>query len=643
MSIFKHNNIEINKSKKELKIHDTIEDYAQYISKHSKVHNKQIEFATKVTNRIYDNEDKSKVDVITARCGIGKSALIKALLSNLVNNYLAWGELTREDKLDHYGAIVVTDRLDRLEEIDKHEEISDRCYFMKYDKENTESKSREEFIDQLREQQKYPIVLISTQKYFRMSKKDRDQLYNWNNGTRQIVLIDEKPILFNPITINEKFISNIRIALDNCVESEQKNYLMDTFNKIENELNAIKKDYSSKYDVMWFKKSKETLLYNEEVDKEFFDILQENVSSTIYDNVLRLKQIYTDGCLFVNKKNKDQENTRNFILIESNVDKFETDKFKYYIFDATALNDKDYDIDKQKFNIVQINDTKKIKDINLYHIPVSTSQLTLLKKNYYIDVISKWINDNFKNDIFVATYGEKKGIFQRFNTLLNTNKLAYFGNIKGNNDWKEEQVMAHIGFNRQADTVYLQTYIYLNKKNEDWNIKDNNTIKKEIEELLCLEKGFFTNIAMCNIMKSQILVDTEQNIMRIKCRQFSNEEVCKIYIFASDDYTDYITRLRDKLKTNYKKFMPDQIDKEMAKHSTKNKKPPRNKEKTNPQVFLEWTEKQSKNRGRIIKFGEIARESGLTKEALKEVRKSNSYAKKWFDDHKGNKNGEYIA
>lgn len=619
---------------KKQKINFTINEFESLINKHTTIHKKQIKFAEKLLEDIY-NSTEMTVKVASARCGIGKSVFIKSFLNNLVNQNIYIGKVNRDSILENYGAIVITDSLERLHNIANYSEIKDRCYLMQYNKEDTENNNRIKFDRQIKEQYSYPILLITTQKYFKMSESERNNLYKWRKGNREVTLIDEKPILINNITIDEDYFNDIRAALHRVYEGDEKNYLLDGFSTIYNNLDSIRKKYSELYEKMWLKSDKSSLLINNEEDEKFFNILAKNVSSNIYQKVENLKRIYLDGCLFVSNKNKEQENIRQFILVDSNEDKFDLDKTKYYILDATAKNDIEYLIDKDKFQFLNIDDKKEVKDITIHHITFGSSQ-NRLKDINNIKTISKWINENF-NSVLVATYSNRRGILESFNKFLNTNDIIYFGNIKGKNSWDNLNNMIQIGFNRQSDVVYLSIYTQLYKKNLEWNNMNNKDIESEIDNIINLEKGFFTNDKMNDIMRSKILVDTEQNIMRIKCRHFSNKEQCNIYIVVNESYKGYIQRISDKLNTNYKSYLPI----EFSKYITENRKADEGRKRTNPQIIIEWIDK-NKGRGEV-KMADIRKETGLTSNQIKSARKKNKYIKVWFKDNEGNKRGYYVV
>ncbi|NRT78138.1 hypothetical protein [Clostridium beijerinckii] len=637
--------MDINKKVKEFKIKNTVIQYKKTIID---AHEKQLKFAEELTNEVYNNRYQDKVDVIVARCGMGKSVIIKALLNNLVNNYRFIGKVPRNDQLEPYGAIVITDNLYRLEEIMQTEGLIDRCYLFKgVSEEEIETNCRISFKDKIQEQFKYPVLLITTQKYFKMSAEERQFMYIWAKGKREVAFIDEKPMLTNEDIVNEKFLSEIKIALDCCREGTDKDYLLETFEKIYSDLSYIRKNYSSQYDTMWIKKSKETLLINADADKKFFEVLANNVSRYIFEKVKIVQRIYSEGCLFVNKKDEDQDNTRQLIVLNDNSDKFDLDKCKYFVLDATAFFDIDYTIDKDLFRYVPIDDKKEKSDINLYHVPFTASQRVLKNNPKAIEAVCKFINETCGEDVFVSTYGKKKGLYQKFVSQLNTKDVAYYGAIKGKNDWNDKDTMVHVGFNRQADTVYLLTYLYINmhrnlKSGFKWNESTEEEIKNKIDELLAVEstgadKGMFKELLMNHIMRSKIIVDSEQNIMRIKCRHFSNESICNVYVIAGNSYFEYINRLCDRLNATKFTFLPEIFE----EFKTDNRKPLNGKEKTNPQILKECLKGLEK--GTVVKMKDIIELSGLNRNQIKECKKSNTYIKNWFDEHKGDKNGSYVA
>lgn len=617
--------MDIDDKVKEFKIKRTVINYKETILN---VHEKQVKFAEEFTYFVYNDTKPDKVNIYPARCGMGKSVMIKALLDNLVNNYRFIGQATREQQIELYGAIVITDIIERLEEIKDTEGLQDRCYlFQGVSEEEIEANCVKEFKEKIYEQFKYPILLISTQRYFKMSKEEREFMYTWAKGKREVAFIDEKPILTSEDVVDERFLSEIKVSLHNCLEGEDKNYLLDTFEKIYSDLDYIRKNYSSQYDTMWVKKSKETLLINSDADKKFFSVLENNVSRYIFEKVKVIHRIYSEGCLFVNKKDKDQDNTRQFIVLNDNSDKFDIDKCKYHILDATSYFDIDYTIKKDLFKYIEIDDKKEKSDINIHHIPFSASQRTFKNKPEAIEATCKWINNTCGEDVFVSTYGKKKGLYQKFINELNTKEVAYYGAIKGKNNWKDKSCMVHIGFNRQADTVYLLTYLYIDKKRKhkfNWNEESDEKIKEKIDILLevhseGLEKGMFKDILMSNIMRSKIVVDSEQNIMRIKCRHFSNEDICNVFIIAGKTYINYVKMLCERLNATYMYY--DTLPIEFEEYKILNRETEDNRE-TIPQKILNWI--NNTWNGEEIRTKSMLAEIGISQKQFDKARENNT-------------------
>lgn len=622
---------EMSNVKREFKINQAISEYKNNIKY---VSDKQIEFAESVVSKVFNNNNE-KILVNHNRCGIGKSTIIKAVLNQLVNNYFYIGKRSRKDELDKFGAIVVTDKLERLEEIASYSGLEDRCYLMRYDKlEDDElyKNVRIEFLKQLNEQYKYPVVLISTQKYFKMKECERNRLYNWKNGKRSIKFIDEKPYIIDTEVIDEKYLSDIAIAIEALPKCKDKDYLLNYWRNIYGFIDNLRNSYTE-YDLNWISGNGTESIINQTLDKEFFNILSKYVTSRVYDNIERLKNINKNGCLFVSSSDKYQDNTRKLILIKNNIDKFDTDKCKNIIFDATAKYDIDYTI-SDKFQLFKSDDSKE-KDINIHHILTSTSQ-KMLTDNKHIEVIARYINTLDRN-IFVATYSKKRGIYQELSKLLNTENIEYFGNIKGRNDWASISNMAQIGMNRKSNYIYLITYIALTNIDKNWNeIKDKNKISNEIKELIKNDKGEFKNDKMTRIMESDLTVDTIQNIMRIKCRHFSNKDICNVFILCSPYLRNVTKKVSDVVNADRKEYIPNIFEEEKLM----NRKANDGKLKTNPQILLEYLKKLDK--GRVISTKEIYNESGLNKSQFDKAKKDNPILKEWFIQHKS-KRGEFIA
>lgn len=623
--------MELNEQIKQIKILKTIDEYIAEMSKWNPVHNKQKEFIETLVKHIYENNDNN-IEVVPARCGMGKSTAINSILYRLVNGI--FGETTTP--INGYGAILVTDSLERLEKTYEYKKLKNFTYLMKYNNDIIEAENRNDFREQVKEQFKYPIILLTTQKYFKMTKEERNILYKWYGGTRELCLMDEKPYLTKTIEINERYLADISVSLDEIKKCDDKVYILKTWKSIYNNLDVIREAMADKYTTMWLKNSKKCLLFSEDEDKKFFDVLSKYVKSCVYDDVLRLKDIYTQGCLFIASNNIDTDNSRKFILLYNNMDKFDVDKCKYYILDATAKFDIDYKIDK-RIKYMAIDDKKEDKDIRVNMIPFSTSQKKLKETGEYsnTNVIANWINKNFTDVLVACNRGSNGVIYNKLNKLLKTNNIEYFGNIKGKNSYESLNEMVHIGFNRFSDVTYLESYIILYDMASKFNKSANEDILEEINTLLKTEKGQFIDLKMKTVFVSKCVVDTVQNVMRIKCRHFTNTDKCNIWIITSKYYEDIVLRVADNIGADFKTFLP----KEFEDVKVMSRKPMEGKEMTNPQKVMKYL--NSLDKGAVIKTKDIYNKTGLTSKEFDKA-KNNENVSKWFKEHTI-KRGQYIA
>lgn len=617
---------------REFKVDMTTGEYVNNINKFGEVHPKQKKFIETITNEIYKNKEENDIKVIPSRCGIGKSTAIKSILHNLVSE-CCFGKPNPKN-YKGYGAIFITDSVRGLEDVYSYKNLNQYTYLLKYDGDNIESLNKKSFKEQIQDQYKFPIIMITTQRYFKMTQEERNILYKWAYGTREVCIFDEKPYLTETIEVSEEYLANIRISLEKIRKCEDKTKILDSWKKIYDDLDYIRDNMSEKYNTMWFKNSKNTLLFNVDEDKKFFNLLEKYVTSKIFDDVVKLKDIYSNGCLFISSNNIDTDNSRKFVLINDNMDKFDLNKCQYYIFDATAKFDIDYTID-DSINYLNIDDKKDKKDIMVTLIPYSTSQKRLKESDgeySHINTICKWIK-TIKDDVLVECNRGSNGIiYNRF--LKELNNVEYFGNIKGKNNYAEFNNCVQVGFNRASDVVYLETFIALTNKGKEWNTMEESSIDKEIEVLLSTEKGKFKSVMMLGIFRSKCIVDTVQNIMRIKCRNFSNTEPCNIYIITNDNYKDIVLRIVDIIGADFKTELPHIFE----ESKIMSRKPIEGKELTNPQKIAKYIGGLEK--GTIIKTKDIYNATGLNNKQFEKAKK-NDMISKWFTEHTVKK-GQYI-
>ena len=93
--------------------------------------------------------------------------------------------------------------------------------------------------------------------------------------------------------------------------------------------------------------------------------------------------------------------------------------------------------------------------------------------------------------------------------------LAYFGNLKGSNDYREYTKIIHLGFNRFSDYDYFSN-ICMNGTVDltDFQQCTQDQSQKQIKEYMQQYNGNYEYYPMQEVFVNSVLTDFEQNIFR---------------------------------------------------------------------------------------------------------------------------------
>ena len=473
----------------------TYEDFETYLPQYEFSEN-QRRFFKETFEIIMHNRDTSKVTCFADRPGIGKSTLIKTLMHCCIGYDIINGQ--REP----IGLVIITDSMRRLEGLsdgEKDRREAEECWgelfedwgikyhYKEFERNVIVLKSDVPFLEQLQKQHYKPIVLMSTQRYFMLSKKVRDQLFTFNHAgkvyKRNMVIFDECPYFSEIVQINSYNLAMIETALLEGLsdEVEDKEFVTREFSVFKNRLidqMAQNEKVRDKSDVILYWKDKRypTITPN---DTLFFKVVEDNMESltqkysAIMKDLESLREIARNGAIFYcyKKSNKNGSNyERSFVLVKDNREAFYLgqDK-KFFVFDATADIDPRYDLD-----YVEIMDGKKYNNplnMTITNVSIPTSRTTLCNKQSgkITDIIKNYVKNHAvcgigkERKVLIVTY---KNLCNRFNGEFD--HVGYFGNLKGFNDYKDIFKMAHIGLNRYSPLAYfifIVAVIWINIRN----------------------------------------------------------------------------------------------------------------------------------------------------------------------------------
>lgn len=518
---------------------------------------KQENFLKYIVNEIYSDTDTNKINVVPVRCGFGKSVAIKVILRNIIKDNI--------NNKKYNGIIVVTDSKKRLEEIKQDEELMNYAYYMRYIDENNTSiyELENSTKKQIIEQNSFPILLMTSQKYERLSNTARRSIYKWQNGERKIVIFDEKPFIYKTTVIDLQYMTDIKKEIEQS--KEDSDYLYEEFRKVDNYLEDKKQVMKEIGDIVWYKKNENSLLNNE---KEFLSKAKKNLNADIYYKIEQLIKFNAEGGLFVNKKNSKANNRKIFIKLNDNMSKFDND-IKYWIFDATSNKDVEYT--DNRFSILNIDDKKDNSNISLKWIMENSSKQSLKNRNYYkVKALNAFINNLLVNmdKLLIVTYKEY------INKLLDNEKIVkgYFGNLKGFNHYKDIENIVHIGLNRQPDYYYLSLFLLINK-----TIIDDLNLQEEyrcLDNIMHVNKEtfLFNNEEINNIMLSKMYIDFEQNVYRTRLRDFSFSGKINIYVMCKPQFTEFINIIQKYLNVKVKQIKPIEFEEAEKLYKSQNSK-----------------------------------------------------------------------
>lgn len=645
----------------------TWEDFATYLPQYN-FDEKQMEFFKDTFETIISNRDTSKVTCFSQRCGIGKSTFIHTFMHCCIGN------CTYNGRNKPQGLVVITDSIKRLEELsnsnkdrieaDKYwgeifEEWGVDNHYKEFENNVIVLKSDEPFKEQLINQHYRPIVLLSTQRYFMLSDKVREQLFSFTYRgkpmKRDIVIFDESPSFSEIVTIDSNNLTRIEAALYNGLSNEvqDKEFVIREYKAFKDRLldqmdekEKLRKD--SNVIIYWKDERYSSITPNDEL---LFKVISDNIEpltkeyNCILKDMLCLQEIAQHGAIFKSVKKKYGKYERSFVVVVDNRNCFYLNgDTKFFVFDATADIDPRYDLDYvelikgEKYNI-------PLK-LMITNVKITTSKNVLCrgkKSQAVINIIIKYLKEQLIEEkekwsnILIVVYSELLRTFRK-----EFKQVGYFGNLKGFNDFKDLYRMAHVGMNRFPNMAYF--FIYCGCHMEEYRNLQFMKEKESLQFFDSIDKNKnkeYENI-ITQIMLRCMLADFEQNIFRLAIRNYKNTQNVHIWTFYNVEdkvYNVLSEMLEDRYKPYGAVFEYEDTPEELKIEQIKKRKPPKGKKITNAQKIINYCEKKKK--GTIFKVNELLLETGLSNDSFKEVRKTNRTIKKMFDDMKTSKRGYY--
>lgn len=388
-----------------------------------------------------------------------------------------------------------------------------------------------------------------------------------NEQVRDIVIIDEKPVIIDNYRIDTQLFSTLKKTVEETKTNgtdaiTTKEHLLKEIHKVENEVFELRTGISE------FK----NCICCGTKEKVFTDEFNERWKSIIgfknSDLLNAVEKMFVQGALWCNGE------IPYFKTI--GIKNFHYAGFKTYIFDATAELDPDYE--DERFQFLNIEDYKNYENITFHifkakEMNMSRSALDIKKNAWKNLAVAKWINNKFTDQTYVVTYKANAKIISQnlknLGTLIFLDKgeekivIPHFGDTKGSNEFKDAKSMVQIGWNRSPSDEYLAQCLSRNTTYEKL-MEYREDKAKRTAKLFENKNGRFTQYDEVNIyMWRKMAVEFEQEVFRTCVRDFSADNAVDIYIFKPDGKVIDLIQQRFKkctIKSDY--HVPEEFQQE---------------------------------------------------------------------------------
>ena len=169
-----------------------------------------------------------KVRVLPLMCGSGKSAAISQIMAERIEEHLFYQNPENQEKLNdpviarmaqEYGILVVTDDIERMR---GYMTPSKQAYAAKALIDHPELvtiMTRDNLADARATCAHTPVLVMTTQRYFRLSMEEIEKFLCWNHGRRNFILFDEQPMMLQYIQVSNTTLDQVSSALADQIQA----------------------------------------------------------------------------------------------------------------------------------------------------------------------------------------------------------------------------------------------------------------------------------------------------------------------------------------------------------------------------------------------------------------------------------------
>lgn len=566
-----------------------------------------------IDKHIKNSTNEGILDVFPLGCGVGKSQYIKYKISDCLN--------------DGTGIIIVTDSVNRLNDYIGTDN-DDLTAYISRNKTKIAILNADNINEEVKTLDYKSIVLLTTQRYFSMTRKEIANLTTYHSGSRSVILFDERPYLHENIRIDISVVDMVDIAihttLDNNVNQAEKEWLctqwqtfISRFKAIVKALESQNKEYQ--YDV-WYDKL-HTITENDEEFLRLINKYRKNLNindCTLYKKLLAIVQMAENGARFISyKKSKSTDNCsvnvyeNYFSVIVDNTPKILNIGAKSFVLDGTAAVMPDYDADF--VNMVDCSAFQR----TFGNLTIKFIDMPYTAKNKLCGKDGNSIIKHIKDYADSLPYAID-GVFS-FKDCSKTFKehfaiYDYFGNIKGKNEYNQLSNLLQVGVFRYPDIVYA-------------DIAGMNILQRNSKVVYKSMTDTAFQAKCKEMMYRYIAADIEQNLFRSKIRNADcKEPIIYTVLMNCKEYNGVIEIIRQRFQKA--KIEVESIPTMFLKLKTESRK---NKNESVAQKVVNWLSYQPK--GSTIKISDMLSALNISHKAFNNATHSKTF-KAIIEEHR---------
>lgn len=421
-----------------------------------------------------------------------------------------------------------------------------------------------------KEQERKPILLITTQRYFRWEKDEIKEYLHWGpvgQYKRSMIIFDEMPMLNEVRDVSIKTLNDIDSALwlglDDEVDLRDKLWCINQWEHFRNWFEKMLFEFEQDRDIskFYFEPDRHNITEDDERFLRIINgnkgILNRNKYFKEYQDILTVKKLMDTWGIF-SHRNADTDAYENKITVYfDNRDKVTGLDAKIIVLDGTGKISPIYD----EQDYIEIEPEEAFLR-PLSYLTIKIGDYPTSRRDFFMtrDTIPKRIKMYLKKAeydpeiMYYFTYKRQRSKFHQ-----DTEHTAHFGDIKGKNQFIDATVITQVGLNSLQPPQYLAHVL---ARYDDLRLplvgKSHKETQASLERILnCKEYQDFSS--------RHLLADVDQCLFRTAIRNVKNSEEVTYFLFYKTagykQLTEKIEKRYGDLSANVLIISRDEIDK----------------------------------------------------------------------------------